>query len=62
MRFNTIPEIAKSHSWAVATVEKLVNQGILLGNKGDGTGLDLSLDMMRLLVFNDRAGLYDKVS
>lgn len=58
-RFNTIPEIAQSHRWAIPTIEKLISKGVLRGNSGDGTSLDLSLDMIRMFVFNDRAGLYD---
>jgi hypothetical protein len=55
MRLNTMDEIVKSAPWAVDTVKKLQAKGVLNGN---GAGLDLSLDMLRLLVFNDRAGLY----
>jgi len=62
VRFNTISEIAERHNWAVPTISKLTGNGVLRGNSGDGTGLDLSLDMIRILVFNDRAGLYDKAS
>jgi hypothetical protein len=47
-----IPDFGK------ATVEKLVRLGYL---KGDKTGdINLSYDMLRLLVINDRAGLYDR--
>lgn len=42
--------------WARATVEKLVEMGYLMG---DEEGLGLTDDMLRLLVINDRAGLYD---
>lgn len=42
--------------WAQPTVSKLVKLGLL---KGDGDGvLDLSEDMLRVLVINDRAGMY----
>ena len=44
--------------WAVPTITKLVDKGFL---KGDEEGkLGLTEDLMRLLVINDRAGLYDK--
>ncbi len=43
--------------WSKATVEKLVNNGWLLGNN-DGE-LMLSTQMLRIFVVNDRAGLYD---
>lgn len=54
MRYNTVEECP---GWAKDTIQKLVDKGYLNGN---GTGLDLSYDMVRLLVINDRAGLYDK--
>ena len=43
-------------AWAQPTVSKLVKLGILKG-EGDGV-LDLSEDMLRMLVINDRAGVY----
>lgn len=44
--------------WALPTVEKLIAHGSLKGDsKGD---LNLSNDMLRLLVINDREGLYGK--
>lgn len=42
--------------WAKPTITKLLNKGIL---KGDGEGLNLNDDMLRMLVINDRAGIYD---
>lgn len=43
--------------WAKPTVSKLVKQGYL---KGEGGGvLDLSEDTLKVLVINDRAGIYD---
>ena len=54
-RFNTLNEIKKEAPWAVATVEKLMERKAL---QGDGTGLNLSEDMLRLFVVNDRMGLY----
>ena len=42
--------------WAKPTIEKLVSKGIL---QGSGNGLNLTEDFMRMLVINDRAGLYD---
>ncbi|MBS1348280.1 MAG: hypothetical protein HP052_02245, partial [Firmicutes bacterium] len=53
MRYQKISEIP---SWGKATVDKLIKQGIIQGNT---KGLDLSEDMLRILVYNDRAGLYD---
>ncbi|MBO4914495.1 MAG: hypothetical protein J5449_04750 [Oscillospiraceae bacterium] len=54
-RYNTVAEIEKELPWAVATINKLVISGAL---QGSGVGLDLSYDMIRLLVINDRAGAY----
>lgn len=52
-RYQTVEELPE---WAKATISKMVKLGYL---KGDGQGLDLSLDMIRVFVANDRAGLYD---
>ena len=53
-RFNTLKEMP---SWALPTIKKLIDKGHL---KGDENGnLDLSLDMIRIFVIHDRAGLYD---
>lgn len=43
--------------WARPTIQKLVNLGIL---KGGEDGLELTDELLRILVINDRAGLYDK--
>jgi hypothetical protein len=42
--------------WAKPTVQKMIDKGLLNGN---GESLDLSLDMLRIFVIHDRAGLYD---
>jgi len=52
MRYNKLSEIPEYYR---DTIEKLINKGIL---KGTDKGLDLSEDMVRLLVINDRAGVY----
>lgn len=52
-RYQTVEELPE---WAKPTITKLVKLGWL---QGDGAGLELSYDMVRLLVVNDRAGLYD---
>lgn len=44
-------------SWARKTIEKLILKGFLSGNSNGE--LDLSEDMVRMIVMNDRAGLYD---
>lgn len=43
--------------WSWDTIQKLVRKGWL---GGDGQGLDLSRDMVRLLVIADRAGAFEK--
>lgn len=43
-------------AWARPTIQKLVDKGIL---QGDENGLGLTDDLLRVLVINDRAGLYD---
>lgn len=63
MRYNTMKEIAAGVSYALPTVQKLIALGHLQGGgKKDEDGypadMDLSKDMLRMLVINDRAGLY----
>ena len=53
VRYNTVSECP---GWARETVQKLIDKGYLGGN---GQGLDLSHDMVRLLVIQDRAGNFD---
>ena len=61
-RYNAVYECP---SWAKPTIRKLCDAGYLQGNGGpvDVNGrpadLDLSPDMLRLFVVNDRAGCYD---
>lgn len=52
-RYNTLDELPE---WARPTIEKLTKRNILTGG---GKNLDLSLDMIRVFVIHDRAGLYD---
>ena len=52
MRYDTIEEVPE---WGKATVQKLIDKKLL---NGDGNGLDLSRDMLRLLVIQDRAGQF----
>lgn len=54
MIYNYIDE--NMPGWARPTIQKLVKKGIL---KGDGEGLKLTDDLIRMLVVNDRAGLYE---
>ena len=52
MRYNTVKECPK---WAQKTIQKLIDKGYL---SGDGKNLDLSHDMVRMFVINDRTGMY----
>lgn len=52
MRYDTIDALPV---WGQKTVEKLIMQGHL---QGDGQGLDLSRDMLRMMVILDRAGVF----
>lgn len=55
VRYNKLYEIP---AWGKTTIEKIINKGLL---KGDDKGnLNLSEDMLRMFVVNDRGGLYDK--
>ena len=62
-RYNTVEEISAGAPWAAGTVEKLIARGIIKGGgltdaQGRPADMDLSEDMLRLLVWNDRAELY----
>ena len=52
VRYNTVAECP---AWARETVQRLVDREYL---NGTGEGLDLSADMVRLLVILDRAGAF----
>lgn len=54
MIYNYIDE--NMPQWAETTVQKLVNKGIIAG---DGDGLSLNDDMLRILVMIDRSGIFD---
>lgn len=49
--------LADVPAWGRPTVEKLLEKGYL---EGTGDGLNLEHNMLRVLVINDRAGLYDR--
>ena len=51
VRFETLEEVP---FWGRVTIEKMLEQSIL---KGDGGGLDLSMDMVRTFVILNRAGI-----
>ena len=59
-RFNTVDSCPE---WAQPTIFKMIEKGLLKGSgmkdeKGLPADLDLSLDMLRIFVVNDRANLY----
>lgn len=49
--YDTVDELP----FGADTVQKLIDKGLL---KGEGDGLGISYDLLRVLVINDRAGLY----
>lgn len=62
VRYNTIAQLP---AYAQATLIKMTDKGIIGGGgkakdeNGRPADLDLSMDMVRVFVTNDRAGLYD---
>ena len=52
-KYDTIQEVPE---WGKPTVQKLMDKNLL---QGEGDGLGLTYDLLRVLVINDRAGLYD---
>lgn len=64
-RFDTIREISDACPWATETVAKLIDAGSIRGagkrdEQGRPADMDLSEDMLRILVINDRMGVYDR--
>ena len=62
-RYNTMKEISDGAPWATETVAKLIENGTIRGGgqrdaQGRPADMNLSEDMLRLLVWNDRAGVY----
>lgn len=59
MRYNTVEEIKSAFPNASVyseTVQKVIDKGIL---QGGSNGLNLTEDMIRMFVFNDRSGMYN---
>lgn len=48
--------LADVPDWGKATIQKLLNKDFI---EGTGDGLNIEENMLRVLVINDRAGLYD---
>lgn len=62
-RYNTMAEIESLVGFAAPTVRKLIDKGVLVGNgavdaNGDPTELDLTRDMLRILVILDRENIF----
>lgn len=55
-RYNTVGEVPE---WARPVVQKLVDEGIITGS---GSSLDLSIEMLRILVILDRVGVFNEDS
>ena len=56
MRYNTIEDLRNAKmDWAIPTIEKMIKKNLL---NGTGAGFDLSSDMIRIFVINDRSGVY----
>ncbi|MCL1925349.1 MAG: N-acetylmuramoyl-L-alanine amidase [Defluviitaleaceae bacterium] len=53
IRINTMAEVPE---WGISTVQRLIQRGAL---RGDGSGFNLTLDMLRIFVINDRLGLHN---
>ena len=51
--YDTIDQVPE---WARPAIQKLLDKGVL---RGEGDGLGLTYDLTRVLVINDRSGLYD---
>lgn len=52
-KYDTIDQVP---DWGKETVQKLMDKNVL---QGEGNGLGLTYDLLRVLVINDRVGLYD---
>lgn len=65
-RYNTEADIQAECNWALPTIKKLIDAGALGGSgakteDGRPADLNLSVDMLRSFVINDRMGVYDRV-
>lgn len=63
-RYQSMYDIEKNAPWAVDTIQKLCKLGAIRGggaakdDNGYPTDMNLSVDMIRLMVIDDRIGLY----
>jgi len=51
MRYDTVKEMP---AWAQADIQELIDRGLLMGGNGDNSNLNLSLDMIRMLIIESR--------
>lgn len=58
--FKTMAQIKQNASWAVETVQKLIDCGALQGEDSSGQ-LNMSYTMLRILVIFDRIGMFDNL-
>lgn len=54
-RYNSLEEMP---TYAKPTIKKLIDKGLLSGGSAAANDLNLTADMIRMLVLNDKAGLY----
>ena len=64
-RYNTVAEIHDAASWADTTIRKMIKKGYISGGgkkdaNGDPADMNLSMDMIRMLVMLNAAGAFDK--
>ena len=64
-RYNTVAEIQQAASWAMPTIRKMIDKGYISGGgkkdaKGDPADMNLSMDMIRMLVMLNAAGAFGK--
>ena len=64
-RYNTVAEIHDAASWADTTIRKMIDKGYISGGgkkdaNGDPADMNLSMDMLRMLVMLNAAGAFDK--
>ena len=52
----SVNTVDQAPEWAKDTLKKLTDRGIL---QGDGASLSLSMQMVRMFVILDRAGMFD---
>ena len=64
-RYNTVAEIHVAAPWADAVIRKMIDKGYISGGgkkdaNGDPADMNLSMDMIRMLVMLNAAGAFGK--